>query len=66
MIEFTNNLTVFTSFVDQGGNLFIQSGAVLNIVPCSKVDVTFRKETRPTQEIPVVYEGKNMFVNPVR
>jgi hypothetical protein len=46
------------------GHLALRSGGVAYVARCGMVVVELRNQTTCTQEIPVTYQGKEMYVNP--
>jgi hypothetical protein len=46
------------------GHLALRSGGVTYVALCGMVVVELRNQTTCTQEIPVTYQGKEMYVNP--
>jgi len=47
------------------GHLSTRAGATVYVTKCPEVDVTPRLAINCSQEIPVVYNGQNMFVDPI-
>lgn len=47
------------------GYMAQRRGAAIQIIKCTSADATYRHIEEDTEEIPVVYKGRNMFVDPV-